>query len=78
MTRFGFEAHDTGRPKPADAPDNLFAPLDDYNTARDGFDAVALSRSFYTSVQRHPLAKRIPLAGAALGALGFALRPVLR
>jgi short-subunit dehydrogenase len=23
MTRFGFEVHDTGRPKPADAPDNL-------------------------------------------------------
>jgi NAD(P)-dependent dehydrogenase (short-subunit alcohol dehydrogenase family) len=78
MVRVGFEAHDTGQPKPADAPNNLFAPLDDYNTARDGFDTVALSRSFYTSVQRHPRVKRIALGGAALGALGFALRPLLR
>jgi NAD(P)-dependent dehydrogenase (short-subunit alcohol dehydrogenase family) len=74
MIRFGFEAHDTGQPKPEDAPDNLFAPLDDYNTAKDGFDAVAWSRSLYTSLERHPLAKWIPLAGTALGALGLALR----
>ena len=77
-TRFGFEAHDTGQPKAAEAPDNLYAPLDDYDTARNGFDSVALSRSFYTSLQRHPLAKRMTLAGAALGALGFVLRPVIR
>src|SRR3954471_21890694 len=78
MVRVGFEAHDTGQPKPAEAPDNLYAPLDDYDTARNGFDSVALSRSFYTSLQRHPLAKRISLAGAALGALGLVLRPVIR
>jgi hypothetical protein len=78
MIRFGFEAHDTGQPKPDDAPDNLFDPLDDYNTARDGFDRVALSRSLYTSLERHPLVKLMPLAGTALGALGLVLRTVLR
>jgi NAD(P)-dependent dehydrogenase (short-subunit alcohol dehydrogenase family) len=78
MIRFGFEAHDTGQPKPEGAPDNLFDPLDDYNTARNGFDDVALSHSLYTSLERHPLVKRIPLAGTALGALGFVLRPILR
>jgi NAD(P)-dependent dehydrogenase (short-subunit alcohol dehydrogenase family) len=78
MIRFGFEAHDTGQSKPEGAPDNLFDPLDGYNTARNGFDRVALSRSLYTSLQRHPLVKRIPLAGTALGALAVVLRPVLR
>jgi len=29
-------------------------------------------------LERHPLAKRIPLAGTALGALGLVLRTVLR
>jgi hypothetical protein len=78
MVRVGFEAHDTGEPKPEDAPDNLFEPLDDHDTARNGFDAVALSRSLYTSLARNSLVKRLPLAGMALGALGFVVRPVLR
>src|ERR671926_1850028 len=45
LVRFGFEAHDTGEPKSADAPDNLFAPLEDHDTARDGFDGSAWPRS---------------------------------
>jgi NAD(P)-dependent dehydrogenase (short-subunit alcohol dehydrogenase family) len=78
LVRFGFEAHDTGEPKPADAPDNLFAPLDAYNTVRGGFDASAWPRSLYTSLQRQPLVKRIPLATEALAVAGFVLRPLLR
>jgi NAD(P)-dependent dehydrogenase (short-subunit alcohol dehydrogenase family) len=78
MVRFGFEAHDTGQPKPADAPDNLFAPLDSYNTAHDGFEGDAWSRSLYTFLQRHPLVKRVPVAAAAAAVVGVALRPVTR
>ncbi|MGY1637823.1 SDR family oxidoreductase [Geodermatophilus sp. SYSU D00742] len=78
MTRFGFEAHDTGRPKSADAPDNLFAPLDAHDTAHDGFEQVARPRSLYTSLQMHPLVNRIPLAAEALAAAGFVLRPLRR
>ena len=78
LIRFGFQAHDTGEPKSADAPDNLFTPLDDHNTARDGFDGSARSRSLYTSLQRHPLIGRIPLAADALAVAGSVLRPLLR
>ncbi|MGY1823184.1 SDR family oxidoreductase [Geodermatophilus sp. SYSU D00079] len=78
MTRFGFEAHDTGQPKPADAPDNLFAPLDRFDTARDGFDGQARERSLYTALQRHPVLGRIPLAPEALAAAGSVLRPLIR
>ncbi|MGY1690735.1 SDR family oxidoreductase [Geodermatophilus sp. SYSU D01105] len=79
LTRFGFEAHDTGEPKAADAPDNLFAPLDGrHDTARDGFDRSAWPRSLYTSLQRHPLVGRIPLAADALALAGFVLKPVVR
>ncbi|WP_138735747.1 SDR family oxidoreductase [Modestobacter excelsi] len=78
LVRFGFEAHDTGEPKSADAPDNLFAPLDAHDTARDGFDASAWPTSLYTSLQRQPLLKRVPLATEALAVAGFVLKPLLR
>ncbi|WP_241175862.1 hypothetical protein [Modestobacter sp. KNN46-3] len=78
LVRFAFEAHDTGEPKPADAPDNLFAPLDHHNTGRDGFDASAWSRSLYTTLRRQPLLNRIPLATEALAVAGFVLKPLLR
>jgi hypothetical protein len=76
LVRFGFEAHDTGVPKSADAPDNLFAPLDAHDTARDGFDDSALPRSLYTSLQRQPIVRSIPLASEALAVAGFVLKPL--
>ena len=78
LVRLGYEAHDTGQPKSADAPDNLFAPLDAYNTARDGLDAGAWPRSLYTSLRLHPLVNRIPLATDALAVAGFVLKPSIR
>src|SRR3954467_14447323 len=78
MVRFGFEAHDTGERKSADAPDNLFTPLDDHNAARDGFDARAWPRSRYTSLRLHPLVNRIPLASDARAGLGLVLKPLTR
>jgi NAD(P)-dependent dehydrogenase (short-subunit alcohol dehydrogenase family) len=78
MVRFGFEAHDTGVPKSADAPDNLFAPLDGHDTARDGFDGSAWPRSLYTTLQRHPLVGRIPLAAGALAVAGSVLKALIR
>ena len=78
LVRFGFEAHDTGQPKPADAPDNLFSPLDPHNTARNGFDATAWPRSLYTTLQQQPLLKRIPLATEALAMAGSVLKPLIR
>jgi NAD(P)-dependent dehydrogenase (short-subunit alcohol dehydrogenase family) len=78
LVRFGFEAHDTGERKSADAPDNLFAPLDAHNTARDGFDGSAWPRSPYTSLQLHPLIGRIPLAADVLAVAGSILKPLRR
>ena len=78
LVRFGFEAHDTGEPKPADAPDNLFAPLDGHNTARNGFDGSAWSRSLYTTLRLKSLGGRIPLAAAALSVAGAVLKPLRR
>src|SRR3712207_6611995 len=77
LVRFGFEAHDTGEPKPADAPDNLFAPLDRYDTARGGFDGSAWPSSLYTALRRQPLVRRIPLAAEALAVAGFVLKPLV-
>ena len=64
LIRFGFEAHDTGEPKGEGAPDNLFAPLDDHNSAEDGFGNQALRRSRYTALRlgAHRVARRLPLA----------------
>ena len=78
LVRFGFEAHDTGEPKSADAPDNLFAPLDGHNTARDGFDRSAWSRSLYTTLRLTPLVNRIPLAPGALSLAGAVFKPFIR
>jgi hypothetical protein len=78
LTRLGFEAHDTGQPKPADAPDNLFTPLDGHATARNGFDDRAWSYSLYTALRRQPVVRRIPLAAEALAVAGLALKPLLR
>ncbi|WP_448612571.1 SDR family oxidoreductase [Modestobacter sp. URMC 112] len=78
LVRFGFEAHDTGEPKSADAPDNLFAPLDGHDTARGGFDATAWPHSLYTALQRHPVVRRVPLASEALAVVGLVLKPLAR
>ncbi|WP_369811042.1 SDR family oxidoreductase [Quadrisphaera sp. DSM 44207] len=77
LVRFGFEAHDTGQPKPADAPDNLFAPLDGFATAQDGFGDSALRRSLYTRARLSPLGRALPVAAVA-GAAGLALRAARR
>jgi hypothetical protein len=66
MVRFGFQAHDTGEPKPADAPDNLFAPLD-WSRHRPG----RVRRRCPAAQPLHgpataPLVGRIPLAADAL------------
>ena len=78
LVRFGFEAHDTGEPKSADAPDNLFAPLDGHDTARGGFDDSAWPHSLYTALQRHPVVRRVPLASEALAVMGLVLKPLTR
>ena len=66
----GFEVHNTGEPKPEDAPDNLFEPIDGYNTVEGSFRDRAHPRSLYNLLQLHPTVKRGAVAGMAIGALG--------
>ena len=66
----GFEVHYTGEPKPEDASDNLFEPIDGYNTVEGSFRDRAHPRSLYNWLQFHPTVKRGAVAGMAIGALG--------
>jgi NAD(P)-dependent dehydrogenase (short-subunit alcohol dehydrogenase family) len=67
MLRGGFESQMTDEPRPEDAPDGLFGPVEDQDRAEADFGGQTLSRSFATWLDIHPVAKRALLAGAALG-----------
>jgi hypothetical protein len=64
----GFEVHYTSEPKPEDAPDNLFEPIEGHNVVEGSFREGAHPRSFYNWLQRHPTVKRGAVAGMAIGA----------
>jgi hypothetical protein len=66
----GFEVHYTREPKPENAPDNLFEPINGHNTVEGSFGDRAHPRSLYNWLQRHPAVKRGALAGMAIGVLG--------
>jgi NAD(P)-dependent dehydrogenase (short-subunit alcohol dehydrogenase family) len=66
----GFEVHYTREPKPEDAPDNLFEPIDGYNTVEGSFRDRAHPRSLYNWLQMHPVVRRGAVAGMAIEALG--------
>ena len=71
LERVGFEVHYTDEPKPEDAPDNLFEPIEGHNTSEGSFSDRAHPRSLYNWLELRPAVKRAALAGAVLGA--FAL-----
>ena len=73
MVRGGFGTQMTDEPKPENAPDGLFKPLDDRNRTDGDFDGQTLSSSFATWLDMHPAVKRGALAGATL-VLATALR----
>jgi NAD(P)-dependent dehydrogenase (short-subunit alcohol dehydrogenase family) len=53
LRRVGYEIHDTGERKPADAPDNLDAPLTVNDTVEGTVGGVTLRRSAYTWLAMH-------------------------
>jgi hypothetical protein len=73
MVRGGFGSQMTDEPKPKDAPDGLFEPLEDQNRTDGDFDDQTLSSSLFTWLDTHPTIKRGALGGAAL-VLATALR----
>ena len=70
----GFEVHYTGEPKPEDAPDNLFEPMEGHNVVEGSFSHRAHPRSLYTWLELRPTLKRAAIVGGALGALAVLRR----
>ncbi|CAN5651132.1 SDR family oxidoreductase [soil metagenome] len=66
--RQGFEAQKTDWPKPADAPNNLYGPVETDGGMRGDFSAKEKSRSLYQEVAAHSIVA--PLAAAAALTIG--------
>ncbi len=66
QTRQGFEQQKTDWPKDADAPHNLYAPVESDGGVRGDFTPQAKSRSVYQEVAGHPVAASLAIA-AVLG-----------
>jgi NAD(P)-dependent dehydrogenase (short-subunit alcohol dehydrogenase family) len=64
----GFEVHYTSEPKPEDAPDNLFEPIEGHKVVEGSFRERAHPRSFYNWLELHTTVKRGAVAGMAIGA----------
>ena len=69
LKRVGFQVHYTDEPKPADAPDNLFGPIEGHNTSEGSFGDRAHPKSLYNWLEMHPVVRRGAAAGMALGLL---------
>jgi NAD(P)-dependent dehydrogenase (short-subunit alcohol dehydrogenase family) len=67
-TRARFSPQLTDEPRSKDDPDNLYAPIEGHDTARNDFRA--LSRSLYNWLEMHPTVRRGVAVGTALGLLG--------
>ena len=74
LDRGGIQAQKTGEPKSPDAPDNLFQPVQGYDTIEGDFSDRAHPRSYYTWLETHPNVKRAALAGAVLGTVALLRR----
>jgi NAD(P)-dependent dehydrogenase (short-subunit alcohol dehydrogenase family) len=73
-TRAGFSPQMTDEPRSENDPDNLYAPIQGHDTAKNGFRA--LSRSLYNWLEMHPVVRRGAAAGTALGILGALRRRI--
>jgi NAD(P)-dependent dehydrogenase (short-subunit alcohol dehydrogenase family) len=67
----GFESQQTGEPKSEDAPDGLFGPVEDQDRVEGNLGSQTLSRSLFTWLDTHSVAKRGVAAGAALATLAI-------
>jgi len=73
-TRAGFSPQMTDEPRSENDPDNLYAPIQGHDTARNGFRA--LSRSLYNWLEMRPVVRRGAAVGTALGILGVLRRRI--
>ena len=69
--KMGFSGQKTSWPKSADAPNNLYGPVEDDGGVRGDFTQKAKKRSYYQEMAAHPIAS--PLGAAAVfGLAAFA------
>ncbi len=75
----GFKSQETDEPKPANAPNNLFAPMPGYERSGGDFTARSLPTSLYNWLEIHLAVRHGVIADSAL-ALGavIAARATLR
>ncbi len=73
-TRAGFKPQMTDEPMSEIDPDNLFEPIRDHDTVRNGFRAF--ERSSYNWLQSHPILRKVALAGTVLGAAALTTRAI--
>ena len=73
-TRAGFSPQMTNEPRSEDEPNNLYGPIGDHDTARNGFRAF--ERSSYNWLQSHPILRKGVLAGAVLGTATLTARAI--
>ena len=73
-TRVGFAPQKTNEPRSENEPDNLFGPIADHDTARNGFRAF--ERSSYNWLQSHPMLRKGVLAGTVLGTATLTARAI--
>ncbi len=66
LLAIGFKAQRTEEPKSADAPHNLYHPIDDDNRVDGDFGSITFRHSAYNTLGRHPALRRI-VFGAVLG-----------
>jgi len=69
MARAGFKGQQTDEPRPEEAPDALFGPVEGQDRKEGDFSEGARSRSLSTWLDTHPAAKRSLAMGAALATL---------
>lgn len=69
LLRTGFRWQQTDQPRPEDAPDGLFGPVEGHNKVEGEFGRWALGSSVSTWLDTHPAAKAGAVAGGALAAL---------
>ena len=67
----GVDVHYTREPKPEDAPDNLFEPVEGHNAVEGSFGYRAHPRSLYNWFELRPSVKRAAVVGAALVTLAM-------
>lgn len=68
LLRTAFRGQKTKEPRSAQAPNNLFGPVGQYNRVHVDFGALTFKRSLATWLQLHPAAKGAAMLGAATAA----------